>query len=74
MAIAPCGFCGGRGHVYGRAYDREGRAQVPPRVVCEQCGGEGACDRGDELLPAAAPAAGPGHAADLARAGLPAWA
>ena len=72
--MTTCGFCSGRGWVLGRAYDREGRAQEPPRVWCDYCDGSGACDRGEELEPAKAPTLGPDHAADLARAGLPPWA
>lgn len=69
-----CGFCNGRGFYFGPAYDGEGRAQVPPKQWCEYCNGAGECDRGDELLPVREPSVGPEHAADLARAGLPAWA
>lgn len=72
--IGFCGYCGGKGWILGRAYDREGRAQTPPRMCCGECGGEGVCERGGELSPAPAPSVGPQHTADLARAGSPAWA
>jgi len=68
-----CGFCLGRGYYFGPAYDREGRAQEPPRRVCEYCDGSGYCDRGDELLAAREPVKLPDHAADLKRAGNPSW-
>ncbi len=70
---ATCGFCASTGIVYGRAYDRDGRAQTPQRMHCEYCGGEGVCEDGHKLLAAPTPNVGPEHAADLKRAGSPAW-
>lgn len=55
----PCGYCSGRGWVYGRRHDNHGyqRHESPPQVSCEYCGGSGACDHGQKLLPATPPRA-----------------
>lgn len=71
--LTTCGSCGGRGWVLGPAYDREGRAQEPPRRWCEHCNGNGACESGDILSPSPTPNTGPEHAEDMKRAGNPAW-
>jgi hypothetical protein len=56
--MEPCGFCSGRGFVYGSMYDDHGyqRHDEPPQVTCEYCGGSGACVDGGLLLPATQPA------------------
>jgi len=49
-----CGFCQGRGYVYGSMFDREGRRLFtePPMVVCEYCAGTGECVDGSKWYPA----------------------
>jgi len=52
-----CGFCSGRGFVYGNTHDAYGyqRHDEPPQVTCEYCGGSGQCADGGLLLPADEP-------------------
>ena len=49
-----CGFCQGRGQVYGSMFDREGRRLFtePPLEACAYCGGTGECVDGTKLWPA----------------------
>lgn len=55
--LAPCGYCSGRGYIFGSMYDAYGyqRYHEPPQVVCEYCGGFGSCEDGAVLLPANEP-------------------
>jgi hypothetical protein len=49
-----CGFCQGRGHVYGSMFNREGRRlySTPPVESCPYCSGSGECVDGRKLWPA----------------------
>ncbi len=52
-----CGYCDGRGWIFGNTHDCEGRQvhDSPPQVACEYCNGAGECDDGNKLLPATPP-------------------
>jgi len=49
-----CGFCQGKGAVFGSMFDREGRRlyDEPPVLTCCYCAGTGRCVHGSELWPA----------------------
>jgi hypothetical protein len=69
--LEPCGFCSGRGFVYGSMYDSYGyqRYHEPPQLTCEYCGGFGRCESGAMLLPAKEP-----ETEEQQSTGLPPWA
>ena len=69
--LEPCGFCSGRGFVYGSMYDSYGyqRYHEPPQLTCEYCGGFGRCEDGAMLLPAKEP-----EIEEQQSSGLPPWA
>jgi len=82
ITLERCGYCRGTGQTEVPPYDGMGRAVPARKKVCEYCGGFGACEAGEQLepLPTAAERleragiTAEEHAADLSRAGNPAWA
>lgn len=70
-----CGFCNGTGRVANRQADRYGpRPDYPMTCSCPYCGGVGACEDGDKLLPQDAARVYRADDEDRRRAGLPPWA
>ena len=49
-----CGYCQGKGVVFGSMFDREGRRlyDEPPVLTCFYCAGTGRCVHGSVLWPA----------------------